>query len=381
MPLQQNMKLLSTDDHLIEHPRVWSDRLPAKYRDAGPRIVEQTLPQGGAPAEVWNYEDRIYPYIGLNAVAGKKPEEYGVEPIRYEDMIPGCYDPKARLLDMDVDGVWGAINFPSFPRFAGTVFVEGEDKELAHLCVKAWNDFVLDEWCATAPDRFIPLVILPLWDVQACVAEVHRTAGKGAKCVGFPENPVPLGLPSFHTDHWDPLFSALEETGMPMCLHFGTSGQAPFTAPDAPFAVAISLFGCNSMYATADMLFSPMFHRHPRLKVGLSEGGIGWIPYMLERIDGTWERHRYYQNVNQTVRPSDLFREHIHGCFIDDFFGVENRNHIGIDLITWECDYPHSDSYWPHSRKRAMEHFVDVPDEEVHKIVELNTRRLYNFPA
>jgi predicted TIM-barrel fold metal-dependent hydrolase len=381
MPLQPHMKLLSTDDHLIEHPKVWSDRLPARFLEAGPRIVEQPTSSGGAPAEVWKYEDRTYPYIGLNAVAGKQPEEFGIEPIRYDDMIPGCYDPVARLADMDIDGVWGALNFPSFPRFAGTVFLEGQDRELALLCVRAWNDFVLDEWCAAAPDRFIPLVILPLWDTDLCVQEIHRTAAKGAKAVAFPENPVPLKLPSFHTDHWDGVFSALEETGMPMAMHFGTSGQAPFTAPEAPFAVAISLFGCNSMYTTADLLFSPVFHRHPRLKVGLSEGGIGWIPYMLERIDSTWERHRYYQNINQTVRPSDLFREHMHGCFIDDFFGVENRHHIGVDNITWECDYPHSDSYWPHSRKRAAEAFLDTPDEEVHKMVELNVRRLYNFPA
>jgi predicted TIM-barrel fold metal-dependent hydrolase len=381
MPLQSWMKLLSTDDHLIEPPRLWSDRLPAKHREAGPRIVEQTRGERVAPAEVWTYEGRIYPYIGLNAVAGKKPEEFGMEPTRYDEMIPGCYDPKARLRDMDLDGVWGALSFPSFPRFAGTVFIAGEDRELARLCVQAWNDFVLDEWCATAPDRLIPLVILPLWDVEACVAEIHRTAAKGAKAISFPENPVPLGLPSFHTDHWDPVFSAAEETDMPLCLHFGTSGAAPKTAPEAPFAVTIALFGTNSMYATADLLFSPVFYRHPKLKVGLSEGGIGWMPYLLERIDGTWERHRFYQNVNQEVRPSELFFKHMHGCFIDDRFGVKVRHEIGVDRITWECDYPHSDSYWPKSRAYAAEMLADVPDDEVHKIVELNTRRLYNFPA
>ncbi|GAA5149040.1 amidohydrolase family protein [Pseudonocardia eucalypti] len=381
MPLQPWMKLLSTDDHLIEPPGVWSDRLPAKHRELGPRIVARSRGEGVPPADVWAYEGRIYPYIGLNAVAGKKPEEFGMEPTRYDEMIPGCYDPKARLRDMDLDGVWGAMSFPSFPRFAGTVFLEGEDRELARLCVRAWNDFSIDEWCATAPDRLIPLVILPLWDVEACVAEIHRTAAKGAKAISFPENPVPLGLPSFHTDHWDPVFSAAEETGLPLCLHFGTSGSAPKTAPEAPFAVTIALFGCNSMYATTDLLFSPVFHRHPELKVGLSEGGIGWMPYLLERVDGTWERHRFYQNVNQDVRPSELFYRHMHGCFIDDRFGVKVRHDVGVDHITWECDYPHSDSYWPKSRAYAAEVLADVPDDEVHKIVELNTRRLYNFPA
>jgi hypothetical protein len=381
MPLLPWMKLLSTDDHLIEHPRVWTDRLPKKYQETSPRIVEQSRGEGTTPAEVWVYEDRVYPYIGLNAVAGKDPAEFGTEPVRYSEMIPGCYDPKARLRDMDLDGVWGALNFPSFPRFAGTVFNEGKDRELARLCVQAWNDFVLDEWCAAAPDRFLPLTILPMWDPQACVEEIHRTAAKGAKAISFPENPAPLGLPSFHTDNWDGVFSAAEETDMPITLHFGTSGQAPKTAPEAPFAVTIALFGCNSMFATADLLFSPVLHRHPKLKIGLSEGGIGWIPYLMERIDGTWERHRFYQNVNQDVRPSELFFKHFHGCFIDDRFGVKNRYDIGVENITWECDYPHSDSYWPKSRAYAEEVLADVPDDEVHQIVELNTRRLYNFPA
>jgi predicted TIM-barrel fold metal-dependent hydrolase len=296
-------------------------------------------------------------------------------------MIPGCYDPKARVADMDIDGVWGGLNFPTFPGISGRFFLEGEDKELALLCVKAWNDYSIDEWCAAAPDRFIPLAIIPLWDTEAAVAEIYRTAAKGARAISFPENPVSIGLPSFYTDHWDGVFSALEETGMPLCLHFGSAGQVPYTSDEAPFAVTISLFGCNSMYLTAELLFSPVFHRHPTLKVGLSEGGIGWIPYMLERIDGTWERHRFYQNVNQDVRPSELFFRNMHGCFITDDFGVQNRARIGVDNITWECDYPHSDSHWPHSRKRAAEAFADVPDDEVHKMVELNVRRLYNFPA
>lgn len=381
MPLQPYMKLISTDDHLIEHPRVFSDRLPRKYQDVGPRIVEMPREGGGAPSEVWHYEDRVYKYIGLNAVAGKKPEEYGTEPVRFDEMIPGCWDPKARLVDMDVDGVWGALCFPSFPKFAGTVFLEGNDKELATLCVKAWNDFNIDEWCATAPDRLIPLTLLPLHDVEACVTEIYRMAAKGSKAIAFPENPVPLGLPSLHTDHWDRVFSAAEDTDQPIVMHFGTSGKAPFTAPEAPFAVSIALFGTNSMFAVTDLVFSPVFHKHPKLKVGMSEGGVGWIPWMLERLDGTWERHRFYQNVNQDVRPSDLFRKHIHGCFIDDAFGVKNRYDIGVDLMTWECDYPHSDSFWPKSKARAEEVFADVPDEEVHKIVELNARRLYNFPA
>jgi predicted TIM-barrel fold metal-dependent hydrolase len=373
MPLQDHMQLISTDDHVIEHPRVWLDRLPAADRDAGPRIVDEDGTQ------IWEYEGRRYPQMALNAVAGRPREEFGLEPTRYDQILPGCYDPVARVKDMDADGIEAQLCFPSFPKFAGTVFLQGRDQRLALRCVQAWNDFMLDEWCAAAPGRFIPVVILPLWDPGLAAAEVERTAAKGARTISFPENPAPLGLPSFHTDHWDPVFAAAQAAGMPLSMHFGTSGKAPATADDAPFAVAIALFGCNSMYTTADLLFSPVFHKFPELKVALSEGGIGWIPYMLERIDSTWERHKYYTGVNRDVRPSDLFRRHIWGCFIDDEFGIANRHAIGVDRITWECDYPHSDSNWPEARKRAAEALADVPDDEVHRIVELNARALFRF--
>ena len=215
MPLQPWMDLISVDDHLIEHPNVWADRLPRAYLEQGPKIIEWERPDTGQMTQVWQYEGRIYPYIGLNAVAGKSPENYGVEPLRYDDMIPGCYDPKARVADMDIDGVQAMTCFPSFPRFAGAVFAEGEDKELARLCSQAWNDFHLDEWAATAPDRFIPVAMIPFWDVEASVKEIHRVAAKGAKVITFPDLPDRLGLPSVHSEHWDPVLSAVEETGLP----------------------------------------------------------------------------------------------------------------------------------------------------------------------
>src|ERR1700677_546449 len=382
MPLTDDMHLVSVDDHLVEPPSLWEVRLPAKFRETGPRIIDEAIDgrPDEAPANVWIYEGNRFPQIGLNAVAGKDPKVYGTEPMRFSDMIPRCYEPQARVIDMNLDGVQAALCFPSFPKFAGTVFLQARDKELALLCVQAWNDFMIDEWCAAAPERFIPIVIMPLWDVNLCVAELERTAAKGARAISFVENPVPLGLPSYHTDHWDRFFSACEQAQMPLCMHFGTSGQAPVTAPEAPFAVTITLFGCNSMYATADLLFSPVFHRHPNLKVALAEAGIGWIPYILERADYVWNRHKYYQNVDQSIAPSELSNNHIYGCFIDDVHGLSARHQIGLSQILWEADYPHSDSNWPNSRKRAIEVFADVPDEEVRQIVETNSRDLFRFP-
>ena len=389
MPLRDDMQLVSVDDHLIEKPTVWTDRLAAKYADVCPRIIEtgegviggngQVLPPG---SQVWTYEGRPYPSLGLNAVAGLPSTDIlGFDPIRFDAMLPGCYDAAERVKDMDLDGVTAQTCFPNFPKFAGGRFLGSQDPELARLCIQAWNDYVLDEWCEVAPGRFIPLVMVPFWDIEASVAEIERTAAKGARTVTFPENPVPLGLPSFHTDHWDRVFAAATAARMPLSMHFGTSGFDPVQAPDAPLAVMITLMGTNSMTAMADLMFSPVLHRHPDLKIVFAEGGIGWIPWLLERAEWTFERHRFYQpDVNQQVHPRELFRRHFYGCFIDDVFGVRNRNDIGVNQILWEVDYPHSDSRFPLTRKVAAATFAAVPDDEVARIVEWNARELFGFP-
>jgi predicted TIM-barrel fold metal-dependent hydrolase len=387
MPLQDSHQIVSVDDHLVEHPRVWQDRVPARFREQAPQIKDVN------GMHLWHYDGKVFPTIGLNAVAGKDRKDWGLDPVRYEDMIPGCYDPAARVKDMDLDGVQAALCFPSFPGFGGGTFFRAENKDLALLCVRAWNDFYIDEWCATAPDRFIPMGILPFWDMDLTVAEARRIAAKGARTVSFPDSPVPLGLPSFHSGHWDPLWQVCSEAEMPVSLHFGSGSFVPgfsFAAMkpvagelkpvDAPFVVPTILFSSNLMWTTVDLLFSGALQRFPRLQFSLAEGGIGWIPYILERSDYTWDRHRWYQPIDRDSRPSDLFREHFYGCFIDDEHGLANRHAIGIDRITLEIDYPHSDSNWPNSRKRAHEVLADIPDAEVEMIVETNARRLLHFP-
>jgi len=383
MPLQEDMKIISVDDHLIEHPRVWQDRLPERLKQAGPQIIEDD--QGH---HVWRFEGALFPQIGLNAVAGKDPHDYGMEPVRYEEMLPGCYDASERVKDMDIDGVHAALCFPSFPGFGGGVFHRAKDKELALECVRAWNDFQVDEWTAAAPDRLIPLGILPTWDTELASVEVRRLAARGTRAVSFPDSPTSLGLPSFHDpDYWDSFLSVCEEVDLPLCLHFGSGSFVPGFSfidkdrPDAnaPWAVAISLFSTNLMWTTSDLVFSGLLQKHPNLKIMLSEGGIGWLPYMMERMDYTWDRHRWYQDISKTERPSDLVKRHFWGCFIDDVHGVESRHVMGVENLLIEVDYPHSDSNWPNSRKRIAENLAEVPDAEVAMIVEHNARGLLNF--
>src|SRR6185369_9977705 len=192
------MKMISVDDHVIEHPTVWTDRLPSRYREVAPRVItaqEEIYASHAVFGEIrvgpgeqtWMFEDRLYPQLALNAVAGKDPKEWqDREPTRYDDILPGCYDPAARVRDMVTDGIQSMLLFPTFPRFSGTAFLQANDKELALLCVQAWNDFILEEWAGPYPDRFIPMSILPLWDTDLCVAEIERVADLGAKAISFP---------------------------------------------------------------------------------------------------------------------------------------------------------------------------------------------------
>jgi predicted TIM-barrel fold metal-dependent hydrolase len=400
--LQGSVQLISVDDHVIEPANVWSDRLAQKFRGRGPRIVEVE----GHKLD-WEYDGRRYPLAmqgsrstrrfreetngaapasvslqseGSGLLVSQALAEQGTEIVarHYDDMIPGCYDPVARAKDMDADGITAGILFATFPRYCGQTFWEASDRELGLACVQAYNDWMVDEWCTAAPGRFIPMIIVPLWDPNLAADEVRRTAAKGAKAVSFTENPVPLGLPSFSTTHWDPFLAAVEETDMAVCMHIGSSSKMNVPSPEASPAVPIALCGLNSMSATADLIFSGILHRHPKVRIVLSEGGSGWVPYLLERMDYTWERTRL--DVDRSVAPSELFARHFWTCFISDRAAVENRYAIGIDKLMWECDYPHNDSNWPTSRKLLEEELATVPDDEAAKIGEMNARLVFNFP-
>lgn len=391
MPLQPDMKLISVDDHVIEHPTVWTDRLPEKYRELAPRIITAETEMRGNHAvfgeivlrpgqQTWMFEDRMYPQVALNAVAGKDPKEWqDREPTSFDDIIPGCYDPAARVRDMDLDGIHAMLMFPTFPRFAGTAFLQSDDTQLALLCVQAWNDYIMEEWVGAFPDRFVPMSILPLWDIDLCVAEIERMSAAGTKAISFPENPYPLGLPSWNSGGWAKVCAAAQEHDLPLCMHFGTSGKMLTPSPDCNDLTVTATMGVNSMITMADLIFSDVFHNFPKLKCVLSEGGTGWLPYLLERGTTAWERHRWHAGTRTDVSPRELFDRNIWGCFISDRVGLRERHDIGVHKMMWECDYPHSDSDWPHARKVAEESFSDIPDDEVHQMVELNARKVFNF--
>jgi predicted TIM-barrel fold metal-dependent hydrolase len=277
---------------------------------------------------------------------------------------------------MDVNHVEASLAFPSFPRFCGQTFTERKDLVLGDLCVKAYNDWMLDEWCAGTNDRLIPLIIVQLWDPKLAAEEVRRNAAKGCHAVTFSEIPAFLGLPSMHdpTGWWDPFLQACEETETVVCMHIGSSSKMPSTSKDAPAAVSSTLTYMNAAMSLTDWLMSGLFEKFPRLKIAYSEGQIGWIPYVLERADKVWEDNRGWGGVADKVLhpPSEYYYEHVYGCFFDDAIGLKNLDAVGVNNVTFETDYPHSDSTWPHTKKVAEEIMKDLTQEQVDKICRTN---------
>jgi predicted TIM-barrel fold metal-dependent hydrolase len=292
-------------------------------------------------------------------------------------------DPIGRTKAMDADGVLASLCFPmsEFPRFCGQSFLEADDKELALDCVRAFNDYVLEEWCAAAPGRFIPLVIVPLWDPALAVAEIERTAAMGARAITFPESPFRLGLPSLHDPdgHWDPVFAALQAAEMPLCTHIGSGSWVPAGSPDQPFTVSLANTTTLSILTAYDWLFSDVFVRFPGLKLVLSEGGIGWLPHILDHADYVWHRHGGWTATKLPEPPSTYFPEHVFGCFIDDVFGAQHVRDIGIDNCMLETDYPHSDSSWPNTMKMVEERLDYLEPDELQKVTRGNAERVFRF--
>jgi predicted TIM-barrel fold metal-dependent hydrolase len=209
---------------------------------------------------------------------------------------------------------------------------------------------------------------------------VRRVAAMGCHSITFTENPAALGFPSYHDAYWDPVWEAVCENDVVVSVHLGSSGQLAVTAPDAPIDVMITLQPMNVCQAAADILWSRVIKKFPTIKFALSEGGTGWIPYFLDRLDRTYEMHHLWtgQDFGDQL-PSEVFREHFLTCFIADPIGVKLRHEIGLDNIAWECDYPHSDSSWPKAPEELAAVMAGVPDAEVNKITFENACRWYSF--
>jgi predicted TIM-barrel fold metal-dependent hydrolase len=374
-PREVKYTIISVDDHVVEPAHTFEGRLPSRLQPLAPKIVE--TPEGH---EVWEFEGEFFTQVGMNAVAGRRPETVKVEPFRFEQMRPGCYDVEARLRDMDINGVWASVNFPSqITGFCGRVFSAAKDRDLGLACTRAWNDWLFEEWYEPHPDRIIPLGITYLGDPQLAADEIRRNASRGFTSVTLPERPHAIGMRSlWDRNFWLPIIEACVETDTVISLHVGSSGIFPLPPKSPGMQLAATLFGQLSLGACAEWLWSGYPYEFPELKIAMSEGGIGWVAMLIDRLDNIIDRSGY--GLGWDDRPADVLRRNFWFCTIDDPGTIDTRHHIGVDHIMVEVDYPHGDSTWPDTQLVIEKAWGHIPTDELRKMCCENAAALYRHP-
>jgi predicted TIM-barrel fold metal-dependent hydrolase len=371
-----DMIILSIDDHLIEPPDMFDHHVPKKYADRAPKLIRTA--DGN---EEWMFEGQTVGVMGLNSTVSWPKEEWGRDPSSLAEMRPGAYDIHERIRDMNRNGVFSSMCFPTFAGFSGRIFQEAEDKDLALVMLKAYNDWHIDEWCAAYPGRFMPNAMPPIWDPQALAAEVRRVKAKGCHAISMPELPHLQGLPSYQSEYWDPFFVACSEEGVVMNLHIGQGLNAIQMAPDHTNDHFMVLATQVSVLSVQDLLWGPALRKYPDLKVAWSEGGIGWIPFLLDRADRHYQNQKWTRQDFGNKLPSDVFREHALACFISDPMSMKLYREIGVDIIAFESDYPHSDCWWPDAPEALLSQCdgAGCSDEDIDKISWRNVARFVDI--
>lgn len=364
-----DMVIVSVDDHISEPPDMFNRHLKGADLATAPKF--HTSPTG---ANYWTYQGMTMTSVGLNAVVGRVPEEYGMEPQSLEQVRKGCYDPKARIDDMNVNGIAASLNFGSVGGFDGSrCFHKAPDLKLAVKHLRAYNDWHILEWCGFDRSRFIPCALLPTWDMNATVTEIKRIATLGCTSVTLSENPTRMGLPSIHNAYWEPMWKALAEHNITICLHIGSGNPPPHASDETPIEAWITTMPMSISVGAADWLQLEALQRYPDLKIILSESGIGWVPYFMERADFSHSRHKAWTHSGYGgKKPSEVFRDHFMTCFIDDAFGLQNLPAICEDNVAYECDYPHSDALWPEVPEYLWKSLQHLSDTQIDKITHLN---------
>lgn len=389
-------KIISVDDHVVEPPHLFETWLPKKFQDRAPRVERRMISRDadvwgyeqdpdGLPADVWVFGKSVYvhrrPVVVLKGVETSSAVR-DKEPVTYDQMRPGCYDPKERLLEMDSQHVEASLGFPSFPRFCGQAFSEEteNDRELGLACIRAYNDWLIEEWCGDSGGRLIPAQVVPLWDASLAAEEVRNNAARGVRAVTFSEVIGHLGYQNIHHGNWDPFFQACEETGTVVCMHIGSSSLMMPLPPGAPTLILPILQFANSYASMADFVFSGVLDRFPSLKLAYSEGQAGWMPYALERMDHAYKHHTWALGEHRIKElPSTYIRRNMYGCIFADRHAIKHAAEIGVDNLMFEVDFPHADGPYPSTYAHLESQFEGIDAQTTYKIVRGNAIRVYEL--
>lgn len=360
-----DIQLVSADSHVNPPPTMWADFLPAEYRHRAP-VVEET-----EEGQFQVFEGQRTPMLGISAMAGKRPEDYSWNVRRLDDVRPGGWDPDARLVDQDIDGVSAEVLYGGGP-------LRCDDPGLARASYSAYNDW-LSDFCSTDSSRLIGMAYLPATDPDDTVAEIRRLAGRqtlrGAVIGRFPDHG------EWYEPRWDPLWQTLIDVGWPAAIHVGGRGRAaPMPRTDGIGYIVDLLMSKFAMgEAVTTLAVSGVLRRFPELRVICVEGQIGWISFAHYYLDHLWAKHRFWTGNDLPEPPSVYMKQQVWSTFMEDPVGLRERHHIGVDKIMWSSDYPHSETTWPHSRKLTDEWFTDISATDRRLILADNCNQLFGL--
>jgi uncharacterized protein len=370
--------LVSADDHVQEHPEVWTARMSqARWGSRIPHV--ETLADG---TERWVVDELPLSHVGIASAGALMPDRTS-EPTRWQDVPAEAHTPADRLKAMDTDGVQASVLYPTVAGVGGEVFGRLTDPDLEAACVQAYNDWLIDEWAAVSP-RFVPQCIVPLSPAAATVAEIRRAVGRGHRGVVFPSVPMELrDAPHINGPEYDPIWSVCEELGVPICFHAGasTATQIPAYAGWSPAVAAAfgSITRSASLTAVVvNFLISQILVRHPLLKVVFSESALGWGACLLEFTDHQAEEDGLARE-GFPMRPSEMFQRQ---CYLTGWYdraAIQTRRFIGTSNILWSTNFPLATSTWPATAAVVERCFAGVPEAERQQMLSGNAAELYRL--
>jgi len=375
----EDMVMVSIDDHAIESPDTYK-YFPERLKDQAPKLGKHP---DNPTADAWLFQGAVVGTAGLAAVAGLPKNEWGTDPASLSEMRPGAYDWDERVSDMNANGMLTQMEFPTFAGFAASHLAKLPDRDLANMAIHAYNDYYVGDICNAYPGRFIPMGVVPTFDIDAATKEAYRLAKMGCRSITLPETPYGVGLPTYASGYWDPLLKALVDTNMVASFHIG-GGYGLLKRPEATsIDDVIVLTPCVSMISVTDMILGGVIKKFPDLKVAMSEGGVGWVSFLMDRLERHMDNHTWtgLDCLPAGMSPTDVWRKNFLACYITEPSGLDSRHRIGVETIAWECDFPHSDSTWPFSPEVLMAELIDskCTDEEIDMITHKNVARFFDW--
>jgi predicted TIM-barrel fold metal-dependent hydrolase len=370
--------ILDGDAHVNEPPDLWQSRVPSRLRDRAPKVLRTD------DGDVWSFDDgkRLRP-LGLTATAGLSYLQFKPQGYRYESIRPGSFEPKARLADLDADGIWGQVLYPSVTLSGARTYAD--DRELQLACVRAYNEW-LAEFCAAGEGRLIGQAIIPTTGVADAVSELRWGIDHGLK--GAVIAAYPNGTYHDPGPDNDPFFALAQEARVPLGVHIGSfnelglgAGKLDQSSVGFMAGAGASKAGSQTIPVAAQLVFSGVPQRFPGVKFVLVEANIGWIPTVMEQLDDMFLRYRWFSGAVEWMKemPSRVFHRSFAATFMVDTIGIELRHHMNIDHLMWSTDYPHTGSDWPNHRVTIERLFRGVPRDEVKKMLHGNCKALYGL--